>query len=184
MDGRAQTTIDFAIAMGVFLVALTTVVAFMPTMTQPFTGGQENPLTADRIVAQLTDGQLGDPATPSKLNTTCTMFFFNESGTPADPCGSFNPGDDLTEKIGVGENTFVNVTVRKDVAEGPDPETVCAEEPGATAFHHPSDADCDSDDTLMALGPNPPDVSGSVTIARRLAVLEDKQVYLVVRVWT
>lgn len=193
MGSRGQTTVDFAIAMGIFLVTLTTIVAFMPTITQPFTGGQQNPLVADRLASQLTDSQLGHPSSPSKLDPVCTMHFFNESegGGADDPCDSFEPGDPLTDRLGVGENTFVNVTLRKNVTGGPDPETVCAEEPGGTAFYDPSDADCERsgdsdgfDDTVMAVGPRPPTEAGSVTIARRSASFDGENVYLVVRVWT
>jgi hypothetical protein len=182
MMERGQTSVDFAIAMGVFLIALTTVIAFMPTMTQPFTGGQENPLVADRLVAQLVDGQLGDPSSPSSLNTTCTMYFFN--GSAGDPCPSFDGEDDLNTKLGLGQNTFVNVSLQKNVTGTVAPETVCAEEPGATALHDPADADCESGDTVMHLGPEPPEASGSIINARRFVRFEGNRVFVVVKVWT
>lgn len=174
---RAQTTVDFAIAMGIFLVALTAVVAFMPTMTQPFTGGQENPLLADRLASQLTDGQLADPSTPSKLNTTCTMYFFN--GTSGDPCQTFDAQEDVQTKLAVDQSIQVNVSIQQNVTGGPSPDLVCAT-PGAESFSHVSS--CSGQ--LMADGPAPPTVSGSITIARRYATLNETPVFVVVRVWT
>lgn len=174
-DRRAQTTIDFAIAMGVFLVALTTVVVFMPTMTQPFMGGQQNPLLADRLAAQLTDGQLGGPSEPSELNATCTMHFFNE--TTPDPCSSFVADDDVTAKLGVDDDVFVNVTIQQNVTGDAGPEVVCEDgNEGVEA--------CPGSGDRMAVGPEPPNEAGSITIARRFALLGDEQVYVVVRVWS
>lgn len=177
-DRRAQTSIDFAIGMAVFVLTLTTVIAFMPTMTQPFTGGQQNPLMADRLAAQLTDGQLGDPAEPSKLNATCTMYFFNAS-SDGGICGSFDGADDVNTKLGIDETVQVNVTIQKNVTGGPSPDVVCATD-GAESFSHL--ASCSGEP--MVEGPSPPTVAGSITIARRYATLNDEAVFVVVKVWT
>jgi len=178
MDDRAQTSIDFAIAMGVFLVALTTVVAFMPQMTGPFTTGQQDPLMADRVAAQLVDDQLGDPTTPSVLNTTCTMYFFN--GTSGDPCVEFDATDDVTGKVGVDESVLVNVSLRQNVSGDSDPDIVCGSPDGTVS----APACGGTDEAFMATGSPPPDVSGSVTTAHRYAVFGDAGVYVVVRVWS
>lgn len=174
---RGQTTIDFAIAMGIFLVALVTVVAFMPTMTQPFTGGQQNPLLADRLAAQLVDGQLGDSREPSVLNATCTMYFFN--GSTGDPCSTFDATDDVQTKLGIDQHVQVNVSIQQNVTGGASPDIVCAS-PGAESFTHLSS--CSGEP--MVEGPAPPTVSGSITIARRYATVDDTPVFVVVRVWT
>lgn len=162
--------------MGVFLVALTTVIAFMPTIVQPFTGGQQNPLVADRLAAQTVDGTLGDPSEPSTLNTTCTLYFFN--GTAGDPCASFDATDSVQEKLGVSDTTFVNVTLQQNVTGGPEIEIVCADSDGDDLT--PLDT-CSGEP--MVEGETPPTASGSVTVARRYASLEGNDVFVVVRVW-
>jgi len=165
--------------MGVFLVALTTIVAFMPTIIQPFTGGQQNPLVADRLAAQTVDGTLGDPSEPSTLNTTCTLYFFN--GSSGDPCSAFDATDSVQEKLGVADTTFVNVTLQANVTGGPSTEIVCAE-PGATDLNELGG--CSASGEPMVNGTAPPTASGSVTVARRFATLEGNGVFVVVRVWT
>lgn len=177
---RGQTSVDFAVAMGVFLIAVTTVVAFMPGIIDPFAGGQSNPLLADRLATQLVDYQLGDPATPSALNATCTMYFFN--GTAGAPCASFDPGDDLTEKLGIEDDRYVNVTLKANVTDDPGTEVLCADSAWSSAGDC-SDATYDADKRL-AVGEPPPTESGSVMAARRKALLGDRQVYVVVRTWT
>lgn len=177
---RAQTSIDFAIAMGVFLVALTTVVAFMPTMTQPFTGGQQNPLLADRLTAQLVDGQLGEPATPSHLDETCTWEFFEDPGGSGD-CETFDATEDINGKLGVADAKQINVTLQKNLNGDARPELVCT----TSDFDGFSDlSSCSGSEEPMVEGPNPPDESGSVTIGRRYARVGGKSVYVVVKVWT
>jgi hypothetical protein len=177
MDGRAQTSIDFAIAMGVFLVALTTVVAFMPTMTSPFTSAQDDPLTADRLASQAVSDQLGDPTSPSILNVTCTRYFFN--GTAGDPCDSFDATNDVAEKLGAGDEVFVNVSVRTNHSGDAAPDIVCGLPDGTV-----SEPPCSGDEVHLAAGEEPPGVAGSVTIARRYAVYGQDGVYVVVNVWT
>ena len=61
-DTRAQTPLDFAIAMGIFLVAVTFVFTFIPSMTTPFVeGNQDRSVTADRVAGHLTEDALGSP---------------------------------------------------------------------------------------------------------------------------
>lgn len=75
--GRAQTTLDFAIGMSVFLIAVTFVFSFIPGMLQPFTGSNEaKTVVADRVADSLAEGMLGDPSEPYILDRTCTIAFF------------------------------------------------------------------------------------------------------------
>ncbi|RLM59783.1 hypothetical protein DVK02_03370 [Halobellus sp. Atlit-31R] len=80
---RAQTTIDFAIGVSLFLVVVAVVVAFVPTIFAPFQGG-EGSQTADRIATSLATETLGRPAEPYVLNDTCTNAFFEQMSTGAD----------------------------------------------------------------------------------------------------
>ena len=42
IDSRAQSPLDFAIAMGIFLVAVTFVFTFIPSLTAPFVEGNQD----------------------------------------------------------------------------------------------------------------------------------------------
>lgn len=196
---RGQTSIDFAIGMGIFLVAITTVIAFMPSIIQPFTGGQQNPLSADRLVMQVTNDQLAESSGTVVLNGTCTMYFFNETDDPADlpdPCDTFDADDDLYEKIGVEDTRFVNVTLQANVSDhnGGQPEVLCTNTDGQIVGHEDPDDASSCGGTHLAVGSEPPTGGASITVARRKALLPDtriwqitvdrKTVFIVVKVWT
>lgn len=171
---RGQTTVDFAIAMGIFLLGLTIVLVFIPNITQPFTGAQENPLLADRLASQLSSHFLADPSTPAVLDTTCTIWFFNN--TAGDPCEEFDTTDSLEAQLGISDTRFVNVTLERNVTGDARYEVVCAQD-GAIQ-------PCSSGGTVMGRGDEPPDGTGSVTVARRDVYVDGKHAAIVVRVWT
>lgn len=171
---RGQTAVDFAIAMGIFLLGLTIVMVFIPNITQPFTGAQENPLLADRLASQLSNHLLGEPATPSVLDTTCTVWFFNN--TPGDPCANFDTADPLEDQLGVESTRFVNVTLEQNVTGDARTEVVCSDAGGIQP--------CSAGGTVMGRGEIPPDGSGSVTVARRDVHVDGQHASIVVRVWT
>jgi len=182
MTGRAQTSIDFAVAMGVFLVAVTTVVAFLPDLIQPFSGTPtQNPLLADRITNQLVDYQLAG-ASAGTLNETCTLYFFGSAAS--DPCGSFESDDGLQGKVGLDAPAAnLNVTLERNVTGGPEPEILCGTGPdgGEVRVKHP----CDSGEYRLAAGDDLPDSGASVSVARRAVLVGGEQdVLLVVRVWS
>lgn len=178
--GRGQTTVDFAIAIGLFLIALTIVISFLPAMIDPFAGTpSENPLIADRIANQLATNQLAGESSGT-LSTTCTLYFFNES---APSCASWDDDDEtINDQIGIEENIRVNVSVEQNVSEGTS-EPLC----GDREEYRVLDGDeCDPDDEyqyLLTAGERPPD-GGTVAIARRGVYLDGRQgVTLYVRVW-
>ena len=177
---RGQTAVDFAIAMGLFLVALVIVISFLPAMIDPFAGTpSENPLIADRIANQLTDYQLAG-STAGTLDTVCTVYFF--AGESQDECDTFDGDEPLNERIGVGDEVRVNVTVERN-APGGESEILC----GNTEDHEVVDSeDCDpeaSDEHRLAAGDSP-SIDGTVAIARRGVYLDGRQsVTLYVRVW-
>ncbi|WP_311171230.1 DUF7287 family protein [Halobellus ordinarius] len=111
---RAQTTIDFAIGIGVFLLVVAFVVAFVPTIFTPFQSA-EGPGTADRIATSLSTDRLGDPATPYVLNDTCTNAFFDQLNGGADAptsCGFDTTADTTDEMFTPGATRDVNVSIR------------------------------------------------------------------------
>lgn len=178
MNARAQTTIDFAIAVGIFLVAVTVVIAFLPEMIEPFSSTPtENPLVADRIANQLQDYQLAG-SSPGVLNTTCTLYFFQDSASG--PCPSFDGTDSLNGKLGIDGSINVNVTVEQNVTAGPGTEVLC----GDLGADEVTDPPCGGGEYALALGDDPPSSQVSVSVARRGVYLDGREdVLLFVRVW-
>ncbi|MFC7155112.1 hypothetical protein ACFQPA_06535 [Halomarina halobia] len=153
---RGQTTLDFAMAIGVFLLALVFALGVLPGMFAPFSGDSDaQVMKADRSAAHLSEGHLGSPIRPTQLNATCTVAFF-DNATPPAGCRYDTP--DLTEALGVESGTRVNVTI---------------ERAGAVAT---------VDGTTLARGASP-SRKGDVSTARRLVTLEGTTYQLVVRVW-
>lgn len=153
---RGQVTLDFAIAMGVFLLTLAFAFGFLPGVFAPFSADSNAELmTADRSAARLTEGMLGSPSRPTQLNTTCTVAFFENTTLP--PLCRYGTLD-LTDALGIDPRTRVNVTI---------------EHTGTVAT---------VDGTTLARGSDPPN-TGDVSVARRLIVLEETTYHLVVRVW-
>ena len=116
---RAQTTIDYAVGVSVFLLVVAFVFAFVPTMFDPFAGGRGESLAADRAAAQLSYDLLGDPATPYALDEECVSDFFNES---ADEYGGIPPQCGYHTRslrnatLGANSTIGLNVTLERDGA--------------------------------------------------------------------
>jgi len=165
---RAQTPLDFAIAMGVFLVAVIFVFTFIPSMTTPYVeGNQDRSVTANRVADHLSEGALGDPADPFVLNDSCATDFFAD--TPNSSCGY--SGSDFYERVGVNDDRLgVNVTVEQvnTTASGDDRfRTVCHN--GSVGVIHEENASFDCDTRYVA-----GDESGnqsSVVVARRIVTI-------------
>lgn len=157
---RAQTTIDFAIGISLFLVVAAFVIAFVPTIFTPFET-TEGPGTADRIATSLATDRLGDPADPYTLNETCTNAFFEQlhSGTDAPGSCLYNTTADTTAEVfGLDETRAVNVTIR-----------------------HANGSVVDTG-VRLAAGPTPPDTT-SVSSATRAVSLSGETRRLLVRTW-
>ena len=113
---RGQTVIDFAIAMGVFLVAVAFVFTFIPSLTTPFVEGhQDTSVTADRVASHLAEGALGDPADPFVVDVACAAVFFDGGTNDGHiPPGCGYSGDTIHERVGVdGDRLHVNVTIEQ-----------------------------------------------------------------------
>jgi hypothetical protein len=171
-DGRAQTTLDFAIAMGVFLLAVAFVFTFIPSLTAPFVdGNQEQSAIADRVATNLVEGQLADPDEPYVLNVTCTTAFFENSSQ--DGCGyRSDPG--IRQRIGVSDRPKVNVTLVTIDADTRDRTLLC---------------DDGADGIQVGGCSDPYQVGGdhsnaeSITVARRVVTIDGTDATLFVRVW-
>ena len=190
---RAQTPLDFAIAMGIFLLTVTFVFTFIPSLTAPFVeGDQDKSVTADRVASHLAEGALGDPAEPFVVDDSCAEVFFDGSTVDSDipsTCGF--SGDDLGERVGVDTDRLqVNVTVEQiDPDESGDARfrMVCVDKDDDVSHADNGTApDCDE---KFAVGETA-DADDSVVVARRIVTIpgctfdtETCDVTLRVEVW-
>jgi len=177
---RAQSSIDFAVSMGIFLVVVAVVFAFLPQMIEPFsTSGAENSLISDRVAIQLTEYQLAGES-PGALETSCTLFFFNETTSDDPPCDSFDSGTSLNERLGVDSAVQVNVTLEQ--RRSGSSEILC----GDLTSDAVTDPPCGgSSEYRLAIGDSADIDVGSVSVARRTVFIDGRQdAILIVRVWS
>jgi hypothetical protein len=160
-DDRAQTTIDFAIGVGVFLLVVAFVVAFVPGIFEPFDRTNSGTQVADRVATSLATDALGDPATPYVLDDDCTEAFFvqMQTGTDAPTDCRFDTTANSPSEVFVLGRTNLNVTIEERGA-------------GVTSLGS----------TTLAAGDSVPD-GISVTTARRAVHVDGETYRLFVRVW-
>lgn len=109
-DRRAQTTLDFALGVTVFLLTVAFVFSFTPGMLEPFTAStQQETAAADRLADQLAQEMLvADPGEPYRLDRECTVIFFESRTDGLDPGGDDSENvdddvnDDFSEPFGTG----------------------------------------------------------------------------------
>ncbi len=164
---RGQTTLDFAIAMGVFLLTVAFVFTFIPSVTAPFIdGGQEQPAAADRIGSHLAEGALGDPSEPYVVREECASVFFNRTTTDGDiPNGCGFVGNTTHERVGLAERSNLHVEIVRRNETGVE-NAACLDDDGMVS--HDGHGSCDleysvGDDSAPA---------NSVTVATRVVVFE------------
>ncbi|KAB1188768.1 MULTISPECIES: hypothetical protein [Haloferax] len=157
-DGRsrAQTTIDYAVGVGIFLLAIAWVVGTVPQIVQPFDDAQDQPLVANRAADRLAGGALSPPGEQTVLDSECTVAFFENSTPPAD-C-QYGPPGPVEDVVGVDDTYDMNVTLLRD---------------GSVA----------SLDGVAATRGEPVPNSGQVVAARRSVLVDGKLHQLLVRVW-
>jgi hypothetical protein len=170
---RGQTTLDFAIGTSVFLLTVVFVIAYAPTLFDPFVGGTGTDLlVADRAATSLSgDFLVASTAEPGTLSVSCVGTFFGvtlDEGVQGVGCGGANLGnfDDsegFSELLSLGSRNG-NVTIHELGAPASEPVT-------------PSWAD----------GPlvrsNDDSVPSDVAVATRTVSIEGKQYRMTVRVW-
>lgn len=164
---RGQTMVDFVVAMGIFLLTVGFVVAFVAGMTVPYED-QQTPLVAERVASDLADDRLAE--SPAVLDERCTLAFFGHADATGCP---FDAGDSLNDRLGVAPLYSVNVTLRRNVSGGPGSEILCGD--GGSV------GPCGSD--RLAAGPSVPDDGTSVATARRAVHVDGQRAILEVRVW-
>lgn len=169
---RAQTTLDFAIGVSLFLAVLVFVFAFVPGILAPFdlTGDHET-IQTERIASQLSSTTLGSPSIPYVLEPYCTVEFFN-SGSPGQCEYS---GSDLNAKLDIETWRPINVSIVGDL-DGDGTEILC--------WNTADDAfdDCPSGDRLATGEPIPEESDATVT-SRRTVSLHHETVRVKVVMW-
>lgn len=175
---RGQTTLDFTIGMTVFLIVLIAVLMFIPGTLSPFTqGSQDDIVSVNRIADGLSEGLLGDPATPHVLNTTCTVAFFDDR----DESYCRYSGSSLNERVGLVPRHRVNVTVQTNLTTDPGEELVCWDAANDELVAS-SDPACDASDTAFTIGESPEYATDTVT-ARRVVTIDGNDTTMIVEVW-
>ncbi|ELZ71594.1 hypothetical protein C5B91_04305 [Haloferax sp. Atlit-10N] len=107
---RAQTTIDFAVGVGIFLLAVAWVVGTIPQILDPFEAEQDRPLVANRAADSLTQRLLVDDENPDALDAACTEAFFDGDPPPGDcDYGSADPN----AATGIDASYGLNVTLSR-----------------------------------------------------------------------
>jgi hypothetical protein len=149
---------------------------FVPGTLQPFSeGGQEDIVTVNRVADGLSLNDLSDSKQPHVLNESCVEGFFNDT---IDACGytSGDPG----EYVGIKEPQGINVTLQGNIS-GSTSNTILyyngSKPPGDRLAASDS-----TDATRLAIGERSPEIGSSVT-ARRVVSVDDKDIFLVVKVW-
>ncbi|WP_235728471.1 DUF7287 family protein [Halosimplex carlsbadense] len=176
---RGQTTLDFAIGMSLFLLTLTVVFLFVPGMIDPFTGGAQGETpAADRIADDLVESRLGDPSEPYALDSECTRRFFESGAAPA--CGF--AGGPLQERVGLLDRTPINVTIRGNVSGSSEPAVLCWDS-SAESVVEASACNPGGSDTRLSRGSNPAGSGGKTVSARRVALLDGRDVTVEVVLW-
>lgn len=112
MSDRGQTTLDFTTGASLFLITVAFVFAFVPGMFQPFDGGQDGVLVADRVADTLASDLLARPDGAYVLNATCTDEFFDADGERGD-CRYAADASDLRAALGLDTTRRVNVTLAR-----------------------------------------------------------------------
>lgn len=175
-SGRAQTSIDFLVGVGVFMLAIGFALGVVPSMIDPFTNAQESPLVADRVTSTLVEGMMSEADQPGTLNETCTFAFFDASLGDGDDCpvGYDDDQSDLTDRLGIDSVYSMNVTIQRNVTGGPEPDILCTDGDAV--------GDCSGLPTKLAIGA-PPSNTQSVVSTRRMAFVDGKEVFVVVKLW-
>lgn len=183
---RAQTTLDFAIGMSIFLITVAFVLSFSTGITKPFADSdQDHTVIADRVADAVSGGLLGDPETASVVDDDCTVAFF---GGPDPGYCNFDPSNSLGERVGTvgipaGTEPELNVTFEGNLtndADGADP--LCWDDAKDLVVEEDNSA-CTST-LVFKTGSDPPQARGSVVVARRLVSINGKDATILVRVWS
>lgn len=172
---RGQTSIDFLVGIGVFLLTTGFIFGFVPGLLAPFGTSQSVPLVADRVADTLVEDQFVDGPDAEQLNERCVIGFFNATLADGSDCSSDQAETDLAQRVGIDRSYRVNVSLVRTVAGRSAPEPLCADESGLAA--------CGPGSYRLAGGDRVPETHGSVVSASRIVQVNGHDALVLVRVW-
>jgi len=112
---KAQTTLDFAIGVAIFITVMIFALSFVPGILEPFEiRGEEEPTVSDRVAETLSADMLGSPQDPYVLDRHCTVAFFEDSIDSA-RC-SFDNSEDLTQRLNLTSYQNINISIVNSTA--------------------------------------------------------------------
>ncbi|MDZ5812059.1 hypothetical protein U4E84_11970 [Halorubrum sp. AD140] len=175
-SARAQTPIDFAVGAGVFLLTLAFVVAFVPTLFDPFTAAETaSPLVSDRVAAGIAGDVLAaSPAEPGVLSPACTVAFFESDESLATDAGCERVTESPADRFGVDGDVQVVIHALDEETPSENPSSI------DVTTRHGTFGDVElsrSTDEAGATG------GDDVAVSRRLVSIDGTQYRLTVRVW-
>lgn len=175
---RAQTPIDFAVGASVFLLTLAFVVAFTPTLFDPFTGpATASPVVSDRVAAGLAGDLLAaSPTEPGVLSPACTVAFFEDGGnaTLADEADCpEGVEDDVATRFGLDEEVLVVIHALNESEPIADPQDLSIDTRYGT---HALELRRSTTDSVRV-------DRGGVSVSQRVVSIRGDQYRLTVWVW-
>ena len=174
---RAQTPIDFAVGAGVFLLTLAFVIAFVPTLFDPFSAAETaSPVVSDRVAAGVAGDLLAaSPARPGVLSPACTVAFFTEDDGLANDAGcGFTASASPSDTFGLDGDVQVIVHGLDERTPSENPATV------TIVTEHGTFEDVELD---RATGAPTGTSRDDITVSQRLVSIHGTQYRLTVRVW-
>ena len=176
---RAQTTLDFAIGIAIFIAVLLFTFAFVPGILEPFEiQGEEEPALSDRVAETLAADMLGSPENPYVLDRYCTVAFFNDTADSS-PC-SFDNGEDLNQRLDLRSYQNINISIVNSTANNAPycwNSTSNPVEPSVA-----NESFCGSGDDFFEAGDDPT-TAGTTITARRTVRIGAETATLRVVVW-
>lgn len=173
---RGQTTLDFAIGVSVFLLALVFVFAFVQGTLLPFTdGAQEETVSSNRVADLLVKDLLVDTDRPYILNGTCTAALLSDDS--GNGCGF--DGATLPARLDIADDQSINVSMRGDPDGDGDNGLLCWDAGTGTVLNS-GHTDCNTD---LTYGPAPPTSADTAVTARRLVDIEEMRASIEVNMW-
>jgi hypothetical protein len=176
---RAQTPIDFAVGAGVFLLTLAFVIAFVPTVFDPFSGAATaSPVVSDRVAAGLASDVLAaSPTEPGVLSPACTAAFFADDDDSVTVAAEADCPDgiedDAATQFGLDEEVLVVVHALNESAPIGNASTVTID-----ARHASGDV------TLSRTTDDPSGLARrDVSVSQRVVSIDGDQYRLTVWVW-
>jgi hypothetical protein len=173
---RGQSVFDFSIGVSLFLVVVLAVLVFVPTAFGSLSDDagidSEDTLAAERVADYLVETALDRSAASPGLDPICVLTYFGD-GTEC----SFASDDSFAADSARAETQPLNVTIEADVTGGDAREILCYQ--GGSLV--PA-ASCGTGDTRLTAGPSELRNRNYVA-ATRLAQLQGRDVFVVVRTW-